>query len=406
MKRMFKKLILFLSVLSFCFYVGCSEKEPADNPKPLIPKDTVYYSSDGGTKEIDALLGGEYSCQASWIVVTPNGDGSKISVAVQPSQLIEIERTAEITVSVNGEVKKIILIWQEGAENPLLWKVLTDTVYIASKGEVREINVSTGILGYTDFLWDESWVDIESLNHWDTEIVVTLQPNSSATERTSLITVTTKGEVRTKILIWQYGKRTLTPTSAPYSIGDIYFENGIAGVVYKVTNNGMNGMIVALTGTYCEWATKYEETGATDLYNGVNNMNAVKQIENWQSYYPPFVWCESLNTGGVTGWYIPSINEMADLYAGFSGLSKWPGGADADAPTKYKAARKKFNETILLYDGDRIEEKYQYFCSTAHKTNAGTAWFFDFGYGVSSDDPQKDFTNKMWRSRFRAVRPF
>lgn len=39
-------------------------------------------------------------------------------------------------------------------------------------------------------------------------------------------------------------------------------------------------------------------------------MNVIKKIDFWQDYYPAFLLCEQLNTNGVTGWYLPAIEEL------------------------------------------------------------------------------------------------
>lgn len=42
-------------------------------------------------------------------------------------------------------------------------------------------------------------------------------------------------------------------------------------------------------------------------------MNVIKKIDFWQDYYPAFLLCEQLNTNGVTGWYLPAIEELDKL---------------------------------------------------------------------------------------------
>lgn len=42
-------------------------------------------------------------------------------------------------------------------------------------------------------------------------------------------------------------------------------------------------------------------------------MNVIKMIPYWEDSYQLFLLCEQLNTNGVTGWYLPAINELASL---------------------------------------------------------------------------------------------
>jgi len=287
--------------------------------------------------------------------------------------------------------------------NPPTPSLPQDTVYFAAKGTTKEISVPTGF-GWREYLCEASWVvDITPAGYGST-ISFTLQPNESTTERTAQIIVSVDEIAKRTVLIWQYGKNAIMPTSAPYSIGDIYFENGAAGIVYKVTNDGKHGMIVSLTDTVCNWAKRYQETGCTDLSNGVNNMNAIKQIENWQSLYPPFKWCDEWNVGGVTGWYFPAIGEMRDLYAGFSGLSKYM-GVNVDADILYRTARNKFNRTLLFCDGDEIKQSYYYVSSSEHNETNGyydnsRVWYIELLLGISHNGDKFGF------GRIRAVRAF
>jgi len=172
-------------------------------------------------------------------------------------------------------------------------------------------------------------------------------------------------------------------TSGPYSIGSYYQEKGVAGVVYKVSADGMHGMIVSLGKTDYTWA--YEtpstySTGATHTANGVANMNKIKAISGWESKYPIFKWCDDLNKDGITGWYIPAKDELAQLYAGFCGLSAYP-GKEANAATKYATARTKFNAVLEQHGGVAIDA---YIISTfwsSSENNTNTAWALNFTDG-------------------------
>lgn len=58
------------------------------------------------------------------------------------------------------------------------------------------------------------------------------------------------------------------------------------------------------------WSTEEVATGATEMYDGRVNMAIIKKISGWKGLYPAFALCDALNTGGVTGWYLPAYYEL------------------------------------------------------------------------------------------------
>jgi hypothetical protein len=215
-------------------------------------------------------------------------------------------------------------------------------------------------------------------------------------------------------------------TTAPYAVGDIYYENGVKGVVYKISDGeGKHGMIVSLDEGQCGWtAIDYSDysgfSGCTSLTDGAENMETIRRISGWESLYPSFRWCDSFNTGGVSGWYLPAIGELRDLYLGYSGMSEYQ--EEADAQIIRRTARDKFNETLTLNGGKGITEngiwqkgsswlKYPYHWSSSEIEGTGEypelnsyIWTSDFAHGRWTE-----WTRSMEKSmplNVRAVRPF
>lgn len=92
-----------------------------------------------------------------------------------------------------------------------------------------------------------------------------------------------------------------------YAVGDEYNENGVKGkVIY------MNDTIryVGKDVREAAWSTEEVATGATDMYDGRVNTTIIKKISGWKDLYPAFALCDALNTGGVTGWYLPAREEL------------------------------------------------------------------------------------------------
>lgn len=102
-----------------------------------------------------------------------------------------------------------------------------------------------------------------------------------------------------------------------YAVGDQYNENGVKGEVAC-----MNDTLRFVKKEVAEsvWSIENVATGANDGYDGTKNMAVIKKISGWKTLYPAFALCDALNTGGVTGWYLPAhvelfyIGNNSDLY--------------------------------------------------------------------------------------------
>ena len=98
-----------------------------------------------------------------------------------------------------------------------------------------------------------------------------------------------------------------------YAVGDEYNENGVKGkIIYMNDTIRYVGKDVG----EAAWSTEGVATGATDEYDGRVNMAIIKKISGWKDLYPAFALCNALNTGNVTGWYLPAIIELHYIYHG------------------------------------------------------------------------------------------
>lgn len=101
-----------------------------------------------------------------------------------------------------------------------------------------------------------------------------------------------------------------TKTSAPYKVGDYYYDGKSEGVVFEVWDNGYSGKIVSLShsenilrwGDNCHYSKEY---GVTD---GKQIMNIIK-CEN--RGLPAFSYVRSLGYK----WYLPTIDELKAIYS-------------------------------------------------------------------------------------------
>ena len=96
-----------------------------------------------------------------------------------------------------------------------------------------------------------------------------------------------------------------------YAVGETYNENGVKGkIIYMNDTIRYVGKDVG----EAAWSTETVLTGATDENDGRVNMAIIKKISGWKDLYPAFALCDALNTGNVTGWYLPAREELYDIH--------------------------------------------------------------------------------------------
>ena len=105
-------------------------------------------------------------------------------------------------------------------------------------------------------------------------------------------------------------------TSAPYAVGDYYYDGVKEGVVFDVWDNGNSGKIVSMTksSSSLQWSSDTDEQKrmivADSETDGAYNMAVVKAITDWESKYPAFKWCADLGES----WYLPAKQELITIY--------------------------------------------------------------------------------------------
>ena len=145
---------------------------------------------------------------------------------------------------------------------------------------------------------NQSWCTI-SRNGNNLTIRATPYSGSAANRKA---TITFKG-LSTKIEVDQ----------SKYALGDEYNENGVKGEVICINDTIR---YVGKDVGEAIWSTEKVATGATDEYDGRVNMAIIKKISGWKDLYPAFALCDALNTGSVTGWYLPALYELYNIYIG------------------------------------------------------------------------------------------
>lgn len=155
---------------------------------------------------------------------------------------------------------------------------------------------------------NQSWCTI-SRNGNNLTIRATPYSGSAANRKA---TITFKG-LSTKIEVDQ----------SKYALGDEYNENGVKGKVICINDTIR---YVGKDVGEAAWSTETVLTGATDENDGRVNMAIIKKISGWKGLYPTFALCDALNTGNVTGWYLPATKELLKSNASgyiFGDYSYW-----------------------------------------------------------------------------------
>lgn len=239
---------------------------------------SVYFRVSGLDIEQLKLTSSEDWCTADF----ESNQYIRVSCGNNPS---EETREAKITLqSVNGDSLAQLRVVQQG---------VTFEVEKATEMFDRNANYRTVTINTTAKEWEA-----ESSEEWCT---------FSTNGNQLTIRVTASTEDRKAVISFKGFKTTITVHQSKYAVGDNYKEDNIEGIVGYIGDKGRY-IYQILSTAY--WSTENVATGATNVDNGEYNMNIIKKIPNWEDSYPAFKLCDDLNTEGVSGWYLPAINEL------------------------------------------------------------------------------------------------
>lgn len=151
-----------------------------------------------------------------------------------------------------------------------------------------------------------------------------------------------------------------------YAPGDLYEEDGVVGVVFRVSDDGTSGYIVSMDEAYLQWST---ENVQANCFSGNGKYNTEDMLKLGADKYPAAKWCVDHGEG----WYMPSSKEL-----------QWLWDAVSNGTHVYD------KEFITLYNDkldDPISEDY-YWSSNETSEDLGEAVAF-MGNSVVCLDPQK-----------------
>lgn len=198
-------------------------------------------------------------------------------------------RNAVISVqSKDGKINASFNLIQKGAT----FEVKIDKIGFDKNSNYRTVTINTTFAN-----WEaESSADWCTFSENGNQI--TIRATAANTDRTAIISF--KG-FDAKITVHQ----------SKYAVNDAFNENGIEGTVGYIGDDSR--LVYKELGEKVVWSSENVETGANSLSDGEYNMNVIKKIPFWQDSYPAFLLCEQLNVNGISGWYLPAIDELQNL---------------------------------------------------------------------------------------------
>lgn len=141
------------------------------------------------------------------------------------------------------------------------------------------------------------WIELEQNGNY-----LTVRVKATTVDRTATITFKDKSST------------TIAVNQTKYKVGETYSEGGVTGTVAYIGDD--KRFIYKNTGKTEPYQQFYLATGTTGTYNmddGEVNMQFIKRQSGWSGNFLAAVAADDLNTGGVTGWYLPAINELSNM---------------------------------------------------------------------------------------------
>lgn len=167
----------------------------------------------------------------------------------------------------------------------------------------------------------------------------------STNDKNLTIRVTAATQERTATISFSGQNETIKVTQSKYAVGDEYDENGVTGTVVLMDEG--QRLIAKEVGS-AVWSTENVVTGANDNSDGTINTDKIKKIPHWATLYPAFALCDALNTGGITGWYLPAIYEL--YYSTLRTTDSWSSTEyDSDKAYISSTNRRNKNQECVVY---------------------------------------------------------
>jgi hypothetical protein len=209
---------------------------------------------------------------------------------------------------------------------------------------------------------------------------------------------------------------TTGPSSGPpTAIGQPAYGGYYAGQI-STTADGVATHYLIVADATVGYTTAYKwgpwpgsVTGFNSRINGPGNTSGLAALG---SQFPAAYWCENLNIGGYTDWYLPALDELQIIFSNLKPSTQFNGSAIP--PNQYSVPRRDSNQAVyqtsvvpfrsnsLNSSNPGLAQEFNtYFHWTSTEFNQGFAYRMQFESG-GADDRYKDQLN-YWTRAVRRV---
>ena len=100
-----------------------------------------------------------------------------------------------------------------------------------------------------------------------------------------------------------------------FKLYDFYNLNGVQGLVIAVDETGKHGVLISLDEERTQWCTEPSLMAqAYSAGDAQENLNEVLNVDPTLEKFPAMKWCMDKNKDGISGWYMPALNELRDFW--------------------------------------------------------------------------------------------
>ena len=195
----------------------------------------------------------------------------------------------------------------------LLYIVSASAQDIILKRDASEIEAKVLEISDTELRY-KSWTDIEGPTRIINVSEIFWIKYSDGSKELFNVVAEEKGSTSSGVDEYPYPK-----VSRAYSVGDIFNEDGLYGIVIRSTDDGKHGLIMSLdespVGTVWDAArVTLFYMGLDDREDGWKNMQVLakavdEQRLSWNDF-PAFNYCRTMGDG----WYLPAVNEIMSAW--------------------------------------------------------------------------------------------
>lgn len=218
----------------------------------------------------------------------------QLTINIEENQLNENRSTV---VTISSKSKGISTAFSINQDKPTMMSLSHIQFAFDRDGGSRTVSVSSNVSWKAEC--DADWITLEQNGN-----ELTIHTSSTTTDRTTQITFKNRESL------------AITITQTKYKVGDAYSEDGVTGTVGYISDD--KRFIFQKVGDELQYREHDSagKDGTGNIDDGQANTTAViKLIINNGKSFPAFQAATRLNTNGVSGWYLPAINELEAMKA-------------------------------------------------------------------------------------------